>query len=85
VAASLALDGSLVVNVAGPDVLTLRRLTELIAERVGRQPQFEERPPEVNRDLVADTGLMNQLLITARERIHERIAEVCEEAMAAQL
>jgi nucleoside-diphosphate-sugar epimerase len=85
VAASLALDGSHVVNVAGPDVLTLRRLTELIAERVGREPNFEQRPPEVNKDLVADTGLMNQLLVPARERIHERIGEVCEEAMAAPL
>ena len=85
VAASLALNGSHAVNVAGPDVLTLRRLTELIAEHVGRQPHFEERPAEVNRDLVADTGLMNQLLVPARERIAERIGEVCEEAMAAPL
>jgi nucleoside-diphosphate-sugar epimerase len=83
VVASLGVDGSHVVNVAGPDVLTLRRLTELIAERVGCKPKFEERPLEPNRDLVADTGLMNQLLGPARERIAERIGEVCEEAMAA--
>lgn len=85
VAASLVLNGSHVVNVAGPDVLTLRQLTELIAEHIGRQPHFEERAPEVNRDLVADTGLMTQLLVAARERFDERIGEVCEEAMAASL
>jgi nucleoside-diphosphate-sugar epimerase len=84
-AASLGLNGSHVVNVAGPDVLTLRRLTELIGERVGRKPNFEERPLEINKDLVADAGLMNQLLVPARERIAERIGEVCEEAMAAPL
>lgn len=84
-AASLGLDGSHVVNVAGPDVLTLRQLTELIAEKVGRKPNFEERPQEVNRDLVADTALMKQLLVPARELFAERIGEVCEEVMAAPL
>jgi UDP-glucose 4-epimerase len=83
--ASLGLDGSHVVNVAGPDVLTLRRLTELIADKVGRKPNFDLRPPETDRDLVADTGLMNQLLVPAREHFAERIGEVCEEVMAAPL
>jgi len=83
--ASLGLDGSHVVNVAGPDVLTLRRLTELIADKVGRKPNFDLRPPEADRDLVADTGLMNQLLVPAREHFAERIGEVCEEVMAAPL
>lgn len=84
-AASLGLNGSHVVNVAGPDVLTLRRLTELIAARVGRKPNFEERPVEINKDLVADTGLMKRLLAPPRERFAERIGEVCEEVMAAPL
>ena len=84
-AASLGLDGSHVVNVAGPDVLTLRRMTELIAEKVGRKPNFEERPPETSRDLVADTTLMKRLLGPARERFAECIGEVCEEVMAAPL
>lgn len=84
IAASLALEGSHVVNVAGPDVLTLRRLTQLIVAHVGREPKLEERPAQPNTDLVADTGLMERMLVSPRHRLAERIGEVCEEAMAAR-
>lgn len=80
--AALELNGSHAVNLAGPDVLTMRRLTQLIAERVGRQPNFDERAAEGKRDLVADIALMRRLLGPPRERFAERIGEVCEEVMA---
>jgi UDP-glucose 4-epimerase len=83
--ASLHVSDSHVVNVAGPDVFTLRELTELIAERVGRRPNFDEQPIEPHRDLVADIRLMKRILTAPSERIADRIGEVCDEVMAAAL
>jgi UDP-glucose 4-epimerase len=85
VAASLVARGSREVNVAGPDVLSLRLLTQCIGECVGRQPNFETRPADTSRDLVADTSLMRRLLAEPREHFAQRIREVCDEVMAAPL
>ena len=46
-ARALDLDGSHIINVAGPEVLTLRALCEIIGRAVGRAPIYESRegPP----------------------------------------
>lgn len=81
--AALGLAGSQVVNIAGPEVITLRSLAELIGSHVGRAPVFEERPADPERDLVADIGLMRRLLLAPSQRLADRVGEVCEEVMAA--
>ena len=80
---SLGLQGSHVINVGGPDVLTLRRMSELIAVHVRRDAVFDQRPADPARDLVADIGLMRRVLGAPTERFEQRIGEVCDEAMAA--
>ena len=53
-ARALALKGSHVINVAGPDVLTLRELAETIGTLAGRAPVFETKEG-APVDYVADT------------------------------
>jgi UDP-glucose 4-epimerase len=83
IARSLRLKGSHVVNVAGPEVVSLRALAEMIGQRVGRPPVFAEEPGDPDRDLVADIRLMKQLLGAPSRLLAGCVGEVCEEAMAA--
>lgn len=85
VEASLAVTGCHVVNIAGPEPLTLREIANAIGECLGKQPRFEMRPPDPARDLVAVTALMAELLGAPSERFRDRIRDVCAEAMAAPL
>ena len=52
-ARALDLPGSHVINLAGPDVVSLRRICELIGREVGESPIFETRPGQPI-DYVAD-------------------------------
>ena len=77
---ALALEGSHLINVAGPEVLTLRQMVELIGEQVGRPPVLDEAGVPGSRDLVADITLMKRLLGAPKSRFQDRISEVCREA-----
>jgi UDP-glucose 4-epimerase len=58
---SLELEGTHKINVAGPEVLSLRRISELIGDALGRRPVYavESTPP---RHIIGDIGKMTQLL-----------------------
>jgi UDP-glucose 4-epimerase len=58
---ALAVTGTHIIDVGGPEVLTLRTLAEVIAGKVGRAPVFE-RGGQTSGDLIADTGQMRTLL-----------------------
>lgn len=62
VAAALALTASDTVNVAGPQVLTMREIGVLIGEAIGRAPRFEYQPGARPRHLIGDTGKMGRVL-----------------------
>ncbi|HYV16958.1 MAG TPA: NAD(P)-dependent oxidoreductase [Conexibacter sp.] len=51
-------------NVAGPEIVTLRRIGERLGELVGIAPRFVEHP--ASGDLVADTARMRARLLTPR-------------------
>ena len=70
VARSLALEGSHTINVAGPQVLSLRAICEAIGRRLGKPPVFETQPGEP-RHLVGDTTKMRELLGAPRVRFDE--------------
>jgi len=57
----LRLDETTTMNVAGPEVLTLRQIGEHIGRAVGREPRFEVRDVPA-RSLVADTSLLSDRL-----------------------
>jgi nucleoside-diphosphate-sugar epimerase len=57
----LSLDGSQTLNVAGPEVLTLRQVAEAIGQAVDREPRFQVKPdpPPV---IVGDTSRLKAAL-----------------------
>jgi UDP-glucose 4-epimerase len=60
-AAALELDGHHVVNVAGDEVVSIDELATAIADALGTDPVFEERPGAAG-DLIADNRRMHELL-----------------------
>lgn len=62
VESSLALGTSETVNVAGPEVVSLRHIGEAIGELVGIAPRFEVDGAAVPQNLVADIAKMRRLL-----------------------
>lgn len=59
---AMLLKGSHKLNVAGPEVLSLRQIAQVIGEEVGQEPVFEIAPAEDNRDLIGDIERMRALL-----------------------
>ncbi|MBL8377371.1 MAG: NAD(P)-dependent oxidoreductase [Burkholderiales bacterium] len=60
--AALSLDGSHTINVAGPDIVSLREIGLAIGRLVGRAPCWNEHPAAVAHHIVGDTGKMVRLL-----------------------
>jgi UDP-glucose 4-epimerase len=57
----LMLEGSHTLNLAGPEVLTLRQVAEAVGNVVGRMPVFNMKP-ESAPVIVGDTTLLRQVL-----------------------
>jgi UDP-glucose 4-epimerase len=58
----LQLDAGATMNVAGPEVLTLRQIGLAIGEAVGRTPRFEMRPATEAPSVVGDTARLQAAL-----------------------
>ena len=56
------LEASEMINVAGPQILTLREIGALIGEATGRPPRFEVQPGAEPKHIVGSTGKMTRLL-----------------------
>jgi len=57
----LSADGSQTLNVAGPEVLTLRQVAEAVGAAVGREPRFHSKP-EPPPVIVGDTSRLRTAL-----------------------
>jgi nucleoside-diphosphate-sugar epimerase len=77
-AAAIELQGCHVINVAGPDTLSLREIGERVGRRVGRAPVFEliDGSPS---SYVGDIGHMRALLGAPRTGFDEGIARTLEQ------
>ncbi len=62
VQAAMVLQGSHKINVAGPEVLSLRKIAETIGDALGRRPEFEILPASGSADLIADIRRMSFML-----------------------
>ena len=78
VRAALRLDGSHVVNLAGPETLTLREIVEELGRRLGRSARLEVDAEAPCADLIGDTRLMARLLVAPRERLFDRLDEAID-------
>ena len=70
---ALELERSATVNVAGPEILSLRQMVEIAAETLGTTPLFESVTTGVGGDMASSTSLQKVLLgeptVTVREGI----------------
>ena len=62
VVGALGLSASQTVNVAGPEVGSVQRISRIIGRLLGREPVFEDRPEAEPESLIADVNLMVDLL-----------------------
>ena len=72
---AMLLEGSHKVNVAGPAVLSLRRIAEIIGEAVGKQPLFDVHPAIGNADLIGDVSRMETLLCVPQVGFEQGICD----------
>lgn len=75
VAAAVTLTQSAVINVAGPETLTLRAMAEKIGEATGVAPFFQTRSIP-SSGLVADTGRMRTLLSAPGRMFSDGVRDV---------
>ena len=77
VSAALVQEASWVVNVAGPEVLTLRTAVELLGEALAIEPRFDVRDTAPT-DFVADVSTMTARLGAPSVRMADVVAELCQ-------
>jgi nucleoside-diphosphate-sugar epimerase len=76
--AAVTLEKSETVNLAGPQVVTLREIASTIGDLVGRTPRFEMNSGAPARHLVACTDKMRRLLAAPRVAIQEGLQQVTQ-------
>jgi UDP-glucose 4-epimerase len=62
VRSAMSLQESHKLNVAGPEVMSLRRMAEIIGVAIGKSPVFEVEPASAPQDLIADIAKMSAFL-----------------------
>ena len=60
--AALCLDGHTVVNIGGPEALSIRDISRIIGEKFGKPAVFEQSGEPGGRNLLGDISLMRRLL-----------------------
>lgn len=77
VAAALAVPDSTVVNLAGPETLSLRDAAEVLGARLGREVRFERQGDSPAVDVIGDTARMAALLTEPRTAFADVAGELC--------
>lgn len=78
---TLRLEGNHLINVAGPEVLSLREVANTIGKHLGREPRFDVYPDQEPTHLIGDLEKMKSLLIEPKIRFEDGVARVCREAI----
>jgi UDP-glucose 4-epimerase len=73
----LSASGSNVLNIAGPELVSLRSIAERIGSELGREPIFTVDSATKPRHLVADIGRMRAVLGAPAIGVTEGIRELC--------
>ncbi|MDQ3919115.1 MAG: NAD(P)-dependent oxidoreductase [Acidobacteriota bacterium] len=77
---ALELEGSHLINLAGPQVLSLREIGNVIGGRLGRAPRFTASDEPEPYHLVGDITKLKELLGGPLVEFSDGVAEVCSEA-----
>ena len=74
--ASLTLEGCHKINVAGPEVLSLREICELISTQVGTEPVYQIDQASQPRNLIGDIKKMRKYLCEPRYYFEEGVIDL---------
>jgi UDP-glucose 4-epimerase len=74
--ASLNLSASSLINVAGPEVVSMRQIAETIGRLVDRAPDFQKTQAIRPADFVADVTRMRRLLVAPTVRLAQGFADL---------
>jgi nucleoside-diphosphate-sugar epimerase len=77
VAAAAAVEGSAVIDVAGPQILTLRDLSETVGAKFARAPIFVSDEAAFHGDLVGDITTMSSILEAPTVTFCSGVEELC--------
>lgn len=77
VVAALAVPDSTVVNLAGPETLSLREAAEVLGTRLGREVRFEHQDHAFPVDVIGDTARMAAVLTAPRTTLTDVAGELC--------
>ena len=72
---ALSIEGTHVINVAGPDALSLREICEVAGRAAGLEPIFEVAASSAG-DLIADTSRLSTTMGPARVRFGEGLVDI---------
>jgi len=81
---TLSLEGHHLMNLGGPQVLSLREIGKLIGAELNREPLFEVRDDLEPGHLIGDLTKVRDLLGAPQVSFQDGVVEVCQEAMAAK-
>ena len=76
VKAALDLEGCARINVAGPDILSIREIGEIIGRKVGREPVFSVDESRIDENLIGDIERMSSQLIAPERRFEDGVTEL---------
>lgn len=76
---ALSLEGHHLINLGGPQVLSLREIASIIGKQVGRTPVFTTVAERESNHLVGDISKMSALLGEPKVPFADGVAEICAE------
>jgi nucleoside-diphosphate-sugar epimerase len=85
VAAALALTQSHKINVAGPEVLTLKGMCEIVGAHVGKSPKYVIDEAGNAMNLVGDITRMSELLLRPSTPFSTGVVDLCKEVASEEL
>lgn len=76
VRAAIDLEGCRRINVAGPDTLSLREISEIIGGKLGKKPIFEINSTASTGSLIGDVESMKKLLVSPEVHFEQGIVDI---------
>jgi len=73
---ALSLEGCFRINVAGPDILSLREIGDIIGSKVSKQPIYEADITQQPRNLIGDIGNMKKYLRNPTQHFKDAIIDL---------
>lgn len=76
---AIRIEDHAIVNIAGPEVLSIREIATIIGDHIHMEPVFDVQPNQTPTHLTGDISRMSSLLHKPQKPFRDGVIEVCEE------